>query len=145
MREYTRYCLDVFSAFRVRTIEFRGYFIITQDWVPSEDQLNKSHNALPRRYLRGCFFCGGVGQSRGLPRHSVVFAEACLVRVRHNVAYRTIAAALGFGRCRHCNDVCSLVCRTTALDYLRCCRFLHSESKLRIKCCHCCLTELIVT
>ena len=41
-----------------------------------------------------------------------------------------MAAALGFGRCRHCKDVCSLVCRTTELDYLRCCRFLRSESKL---------------
>ena len=27
------------------------------------------------------------------------------------------AAALGFERCRHGNDVCSLVCRTTALDF----------------------------
>ena len=39
------------------------------------------------------------------------------VSVRRNVAYRTLAAALGFGRCRHCEDVCSLVCRTTALDF----------------------------
>ena len=29
------------------------------------------------------------------------FAEACLVRVRHNVAHRTSATALGFARCRH--------------------------------------------
>ena len=27
--------------------------------------------------------------------------KACLVRVRHNVAHRTSATALGFGRCRH--------------------------------------------
>ena len=61
----------------------------------------------------------------------VVFAEGLLgVSVRRNVAHRTSATALGFGRCRHCKDVCSLVCRTTAL-YLRCCSFLRSESKLR--------------
>ena len=49
----------------------------------------------------------------------VVFAEACLVRVRHFVAHRTLATALGFGRCRHCEDVCSLVCRAKALIHWR--------------------------
>ena len=94
------------------------------------------NDALPRRYLWGFFFCGGVSQNRGLPLHSVVFAEGLLrVSVRRCVAHRTLAAALGFGRCRHCEDVCSLVCRTTALDYLRFCRFLSDvPSQLRNIC-----------
>ena len=39
------------------------------------------------------------------------------VSVRRNVAHRTLADALGFERCRHGKDVCSLVCSTTALDF----------------------------
>ena len=55
----------------------------------------------------GAFLCGGESQSRGLPLHWVVFAEACLVSVRRNCAHRTLATALGFVRCRHINGVLS--------------------------------------
>ena len=61
---------------------------------------------------------GGGAIFKEIP-HGRLCGGLLSVRVRHCVAHRTLAAALGFRRCRHCNDVCSLVCRTKALIHWR--------------------------
>ena len=58
-------------------------------------------NASPRRYLRGFSFAVEWAKIVGCRSTESSLRKACLVRVRHNAAHRTLVAALGFGRCRH--------------------------------------------
>ena len=61
-------------------------------------------NALPLRYLRGIFI---LLWSEPKSWATAPLCRLCggllCVSVRRNVAHRTLATALGFGRCRHGN------------------------------------------
>ena len=58
-------------------------------------------NASPRRFLRGFSFAVMRAKIVGYRSTESSLRKACLVRVRHCVAHRTLATALGLARCRH--------------------------------------------
>ena len=79
-------------------------------------------NALPRRYLRGFLFAEEWAKVVGYCSTESSLRKACLVRVRHCVAHRTLATALGLARCRHGNMFAlSSVCWFSFLKIKYCC------------------------